>query len=223
MCFFFSIKGGCTRNGSLIFTFTDNCNENDIKADNYRKAIDYFCNIPSESDKDKGFSILIDRRTDKWSSVKNVLILIQEYFPAKLNSIYILRPQSYFQRVFSTIFFQEDSYSNNNNNNNPINSNQNNNTSATEAKSSLTSLSHSNNSSTISKRSSINYSKSSRQQNLNVIIQFYISLVLCLKICCFYALLNLKSLYLNLRRFTKIILSFSAHIKLDNNKRTHKI
>ena len=102
--------GGCSKIGSLIFTFTDNCNENEIKPDNYRKAIDYFCNIPSEQDKDKGFSILIDRRNDKWSSVKNVLILIQEYFPAKLNSIFILRPQSYFQRVFSTIFFQEDSY-----------------------------------------------------------------------------------------------------------------
>ena len=45
MVFFF--LGGCTRNGSLIFTFTDNCNENEIKADSYRKAIDYFCNIPS--------------------------------------------------------------------------------------------------------------------------------------------------------------------------------
>jgi hypothetical protein len=31
----------------------------------------------SESDKQNGFTILIDRRNDKWSSVKNVLILIQ--------------------------------------------------------------------------------------------------------------------------------------------------
>jgi hypothetical protein len=48
---------------------------------------------------------------------------IKDYFPAKLNTILILRPQSYFQRVLSTIFFQEDSFNNtntttNNNNNN---------------------------------------------------------------------------------------------------------
>ncbi|RNA23699.1 guanine nucleotide exchange factor DBS isoform X4 [Brachionus plicatilis] len=101
-------SGGCTRNGSLLFTFTDNCNNKEIRVENYRKAIDYFCNIPSESDKQTGFSILIDRRNDKWSSVKNVLILIQDYFPAKLNTIFILRPQSYFQRVLSSILFQED-------------------------------------------------------------------------------------------------------------------
>ncbi|CAF0750342.1 unnamed protein product [Brachionus calyciflorus] len=106
---FIILTGGCTRNGSLLFTFTDNCNNKEIKVENYRKAIDYFCNIPSESDKQTGFSILIDRRNDKWSSVKNVLILIQDYFPAKLNTIFILRPQSYFQRVLSSILFQEDS------------------------------------------------------------------------------------------------------------------
>jgi hypothetical protein len=111
--------GGCTQNGSLIFTFTDNCNDKEIKQEHYRKAVDYFCNIPTETDKQSGFSILIDRRNDKWSSVRNVLILIQDYFPAKLNSIYILRPQSYFQRVLSSLFFQEEAF----NHHNTINSN----------------------------------------------------------------------------------------------------
>lgn len=44
---FVSLLGGCTKNGSLIFTFTDNCGDKEIKAENYRKAVDYYCNIPS--------------------------------------------------------------------------------------------------------------------------------------------------------------------------------
>ena len=85
----------------------------------------------SELDKKNGFTLLIDRRNDKWSSIKNILFfiqvlifsflfkfylhfvihlnIIQEYFPSKINNIYILRPQSYIQRVLSTLFFQEDS------------------------------------------------------------------------------------------------------------------
>ncbi len=90
---------------------------------------------------------MIDRRNDKWSSVKNALLLIQviylfyllqfnrkiyaliyiskDYFPAKLNTIYVLRPQSYFQRVLSSLFFQEDNLNNNNSNSASLNNNNN--------------------------------------------------------------------------------------------------
>lgn len=36
------------------------------------------------------------------------MIIFKDYFPAKLNTIFILRPQSYFQRVLSSLLFQED-------------------------------------------------------------------------------------------------------------------
>jgi guanine nucleotide exchange factor MCF2 len=78
------------------------------------KVIRFIIIFNREVDKEKGFTILIDRRNDKWSSVKHILLLIQEYFPAKLNDIFILRPQGYFQRVFSTLFFQEELISTNN-------------------------------------------------------------------------------------------------------------
>ena len=125
-----------------MLTFTDDFIDREIKIDHYRKAVDYFCNIPtlvvprhcfflcsvsrtqtiilfisnttllncSELEKQIGFSILIDKRNDKWSSIKNILLLLQDYFPAKLNHIYILRPQSYLQRVLFSVFFQEEAF-----------------------------------------------------------------------------------------------------------------
>jgi hypothetical protein len=59
------------RGEKLIFWFSRG-----VEISNKFKTI---CSSSSsrESDKQIGFSILIDRRNDKWSSVRNVLILIQ--------------------------------------------------------------------------------------------------------------------------------------------------
>ncbi len=50
------ILGGCAKDNSILFTFTDNINssnnsgnniERDLQFENYCRIIDYLCNIPS--------------------------------------------------------------------------------------------------------------------------------------------------------------------------------
>uniref|UniRef100_A0A2K5KRH6 MCF.2 cell line derived transforming sequence-like 2 n=1 Tax=Cercocebus atys TaxID=9531 RepID=A0A2K5KRH6_CERAT len=50
-----------------------------------------------------GFVVVIDRRRDKWSSVKASLTRIAVAFPGNLQLIFILRPSRFIQRTFTDI------------------------------------------------------------------------------------------------------------------------
>ncbi|VCW77518.1 unnamed protein product, partial [Gulo gulo] len=50
-----------------------------------------------------GFIIVIDRRRDKWSSIKASLTRIAVAFPGNLQLIFILRPSRFIQRTFTDI------------------------------------------------------------------------------------------------------------------------
>ncbi|OWK06007.1 hypothetical protein Celaphus_00012533 [Cervus elaphus hippelaphus] len=59
-----------------------------------------FCSMEAAS---IGFVIVIDRRRDKWSSIKASLTRIAVAFPGNLKLIFILRPSRFIQRTFTDI------------------------------------------------------------------------------------------------------------------------
>lgn len=62
-------------------------------------------------DVDCGFNLIIDRRRDRWTSVKTVLMKVSSYFPALIHVVYVLRPAGFFQKAISEVstkFFKEE-------------------------------------------------------------------------------------------------------------------
>uniref|UniRef100_T1JN60 Guanine nucleotide exchange factor DBS n=1 Tax=Strigamia maritima TaxID=126957 RepID=T1JN60_STRMM len=97
------ITGGKARNGCPIIQFTDTgifCNMSD---DDYRKLIIYLTSVPSLQDADLGFVLVIDRRSDKWNSVKAVLLKISGFFPGLIQVVFVLRPTGIFQKAISEV------------------------------------------------------------------------------------------------------------------------
>nr|XP_032528720.1 guanine nucleotide exchange factor DBS-like isoform X1 [Danaus plexippus plexippus]XP_032528721.1 guanine nucleotide exchange factor DBS-like isoform X1 [Danaus plexippus plexippus] len=50
-----------------------------------------------------GFHIIIDRRKDRWNSVKAVLLRISEFFPGIIHTVFVLRPASFLQKALSEV------------------------------------------------------------------------------------------------------------------------
>ncbi|XP_072617187.1 guanine nucleotide exchange factor DBS isoform X23 [Vulpes vulpes] len=53
-----------------------------------------------------GFILVIDRRQDKWTSVKASILRIAASFPANLQLVLVLRPTGFFQRALSDLAFK---------------------------------------------------------------------------------------------------------------------
>ncbi|XP_067143192.1 guanine nucleotide exchange factor DBS-like isoform X3 [Centruroides vittatus] len=125
------ITGGKTREGYPIVTFPDTGSFCSLSDDDYRKLMVYLTSVPSPfmkgdciqypsdrrlissrmQDADLGFVVIVDRRNDKWSSVKTVLLKISGYFPGNVHVVFVLRPLGFFQKAISEVsnkFFKEE-------------------------------------------------------------------------------------------------------------------
>ena len=45
-----------------------------------------------------GFTIVIDMRSSSWNVVKSVLKLLHENFPAKVNALYVIKADNFWQK-----------------------------------------------------------------------------------------------------------------------------
>ncbi|XP_063596108.1 uncharacterized protein LOC134772965 [Penaeus indicus] len=97
------ITGGKSREGCPILTFPDKGNFAQLGDEEYRKLIIYLTSVPSLQDADMGFVLVIDRRNDKWNSVKTVLLKISGFFPGLITVAYVLRPAGFFQKAISEV------------------------------------------------------------------------------------------------------------------------
>ncbi|XP_071514247.1 guanine nucleotide exchange factor DBS-like isoform X2 [Panulirus ornatus] len=97
------ITGGKSREGCPILTFPDRGNFAQLGDEEYRKLIIYLTSVPSLQDADLGFVLVIDRRNDKWNSVKTVLLKISGFFPGLITVAYVLRPAGFFQKAISEV------------------------------------------------------------------------------------------------------------------------
>uniref|UniRef100_A0AC35THF6 CRAL-TRIO domain-containing protein n=1 Tax=Rhabditophanes sp. KR3021 TaxID=114890 RepID=A0AC35THF6_9BILA len=89
------ISGAVTREGHPIMTFPDS--KSQITFEQYHLLITYL--IPLTKDCQKGFVLVIDRRNDKWSSLRILFSYIMNHFPEPISLICLLKPEGVFQRA----------------------------------------------------------------------------------------------------------------------------
>ncbi|KFV07085.1 Guanine nucleotide exchange factor DBS, partial [Tauraco erythrolophus] len=98
--------GGRGRNGCPVITFPDYPAFGEIPEKEFQNVLTYLTSIPSLRDAGIGFILVIDRRQDKWTSVKASILRIAASFPGNLQLVLVLRPTGFFHRALSDITFQ---------------------------------------------------------------------------------------------------------------------
>ncbi|XP_062710424.1 guanine nucleotide exchange factor DBS isoform X4 [Aedes albopictus] len=105
------ITGGRSKDGCPLITFPDYNNFHNLSDLDYQKLVLYLTSVPSLSEADLGFNLIIDRRKDRWAAVKAVLLKISIYFPAMVHFVYVLRPSGFLQKAISEVsnkFFKDE-------------------------------------------------------------------------------------------------------------------
>ncbi|XP_037597847.1 probable guanine nucleotide exchange factor MCF2L2 [Cebus imitator] len=97
------LSGGRGEDGAPIITFPEFSGFRHIPDEDFLNVMTYLTSIPSVEAASIGFVVVIDRRRDKWSSVKASLTRIAVAFPGNLQLIFILRPSHFIQRTFTDI------------------------------------------------------------------------------------------------------------------------
>ncbi|KAM8954399.1 putative guanine nucleotide exchange factor MCF2L2 isoform 3-T3 [Pelodytes ibericus] len=100
---FATLSGGRGNDGAPIITFPEYPSFTEIPDDDFLNVVTYLTSIPSLEAASIGFIIVIDRRKDKWSSVKASLTRIAGAFPGNLQLVFVLRPCRFIQRAIADI------------------------------------------------------------------------------------------------------------------------
>ncbi|XP_012278425.1 guanine nucleotide exchange factor DBS isoform X1 [Orussus abietinus] len=100
------ITGGKTREGCPVITFPDNGNFHNLTDLDYQRLMLYLTSVPTLQEADLGFHLIIDRRTDRWNSVKTVLLKISAFFPGLVHVAYVLRPAGFLQKAISEVSYK---------------------------------------------------------------------------------------------------------------------
>ncbi|KAM4739688.1 guanine nucleotide exchange factor DBS [Anableps anableps] len=97
------LSGGQGKDGAPIITFPECSGFSEVPEEDFLNVVTYLTSIPSLDAASIGFIIIIDRRKDKWSSVKSSLSRIAGAFPGNLQLVLVLRPSRFFQRTIADI------------------------------------------------------------------------------------------------------------------------
>ncbi|XP_071343444.1 guanine nucleotide exchange factor DBS isoform X1 [Trachinotus anak] len=97
------LSGGRGKDGAPIITFPEYSTFSEVPDEDFLNVVTYLTSIPSLDAASIGFIIIIDRRKDKWSSVKASLSRIAGAFPGNLQLVLVLRPSRFFQRAIADI------------------------------------------------------------------------------------------------------------------------
>ncbi|XP_028939488.1 guanine nucleotide exchange factor DBS isoform X2 [Antrostomus carolinensis] len=100
------LSGGRGGDGCPVITFPDYPAFSEIPEKEFQNVLTYLTSIPSLRDAGIGFILVIDRRQDKWTSVKASLLRIAASFPGNLQLVLVLRPTGFFHRALSDIAFK---------------------------------------------------------------------------------------------------------------------
>ncbi|XP_059759440.1 guanine nucleotide exchange factor DBS isoform X2 [Balaenoptera ricei] len=100
------LSGGRGQDGCPVITFPDYPAFGDVPDKDFQNVMTYLTSIPSLQDAGIGFILVIDRRQDKWTSVKASILRIAASFPANLQLVLVLRPTGFFQRTLSDLAFR---------------------------------------------------------------------------------------------------------------------
>ncbi|XP_074492961.1 guanine nucleotide exchange factor DBS isoform X3 [Sebastes fasciatus] len=97
------LSGGRGKDGAPIIVFPEFSGFSEVPEEDFLNVVTYLTSIPSLDAASIGFIIIIDRRKDKWSSVKASLSRIAGAFPGNLQLVLVLRPSRFFQRAIADI------------------------------------------------------------------------------------------------------------------------
>ncbi|XP_029939715.1 guanine nucleotide exchange factor DBS isoform X3 [Salarias fasciatus] len=97
------LSGGRGKDGAPIIIFPEYSGFSEVPEEDFLNVVTYLTSIPSLDAASIGFIIIIDRRKDKWSSVKASLSRIAGAFPGNLQLVLVLRPSRFFQRAIADI------------------------------------------------------------------------------------------------------------------------
>ncbi|KFO98411.1 Guanine nucleotide exchange factor DBS, partial [Calypte anna] len=100
------LLGGRGGDGCPVITFPDYPAFSEIPEKEFQNVLTYLTSIPSLRDAGIGFILVIDRRQDKWTSVKASILRIAASFPGNLQLVLVLRPTGVFHRALSDIAFR---------------------------------------------------------------------------------------------------------------------
>ncbi|XP_026233136.1 guanine nucleotide exchange factor DBS isoform X1 [Anabas testudineus] len=100
------LSGGRGDNGSPIIVFPEFPAFGEITDREFHNVLTYLTSVPSLSSTGVGFILIIDRRQDRWATVKGTLLRIAGSFPGNLQLVLVLRPTTLLQRTISDIFFK---------------------------------------------------------------------------------------------------------------------
>ncbi|KFR05453.1 Guanine nucleotide exchange factor DBS, partial [Opisthocomus hoazin] len=98
--------GGRGGDGCPVITFPEYPAFSEIPEKEFQNVLTYLTSIPSLQDAGIGFILVIDRRQDKWTSVKASILRIAASFPGNLQLVLVLRPTGFFHRALSDIAFK---------------------------------------------------------------------------------------------------------------------
>ncbi|XP_076839378.1 guanine nucleotide exchange factor DBS isoform X4 [Brachyhypopomus gauderio] len=99
------LSGGRGENGSPIIVFPEFPAFSELQEQEFHNVLTYLTSVPSLSASGVGFILIIDRRQDRWASVKGTLLRIAGSFPGNLQLVLVLRPTTLLQRTLSNILF----------------------------------------------------------------------------------------------------------------------
>uniref|UniRef100_A0A3Q3WDI6 Uncharacterized protein n=1 Tax=Mola mola TaxID=94237 RepID=A0A3Q3WDI6_MOLML len=97
------LSGGRGKDGAPIITFPEYSGFSEVPEEDFLNVITYLTSIPSLDAASIGFIIIIDRRKDKWSSVKASLSRIAGAFPGNLQLVLVLKPSRFLQKAIADI------------------------------------------------------------------------------------------------------------------------
>ncbi|XP_065437083.1 guanine nucleotide exchange factor DBS isoform X25 [Chrysemys picta bellii] len=100
------LSGGRGEDGCPVITFPDYPAFSEIPEKEFQNVLTYLTSIPSLQDAGIGFILVIDRRQDKWTSVKASILRIAASFPGNLQLVLVLRPTGFIHRTLSDLAFK---------------------------------------------------------------------------------------------------------------------
>uniref|UniRef100_K7GFG5 MCF.2 cell line derived transforming sequence like n=1 Tax=Pelodiscus sinensis TaxID=13735 RepID=K7GFG5_PELSI len=100
------LSGGRGEDGCPVITFPDYPTFSEIPEREFQNVLTYLTSIPSLQDAGIGFILVIDRRQDKWTSVKASILRIAASFPGNLQLVLVLRPTGFIHRTLSDLAFK---------------------------------------------------------------------------------------------------------------------
>lgn len=93
------LTGGRDKRGGPLLSFPASPKRERAKPEDYRRLLQYLMSIPNDETKALGFTVLVDMRGTTWSTVKPILKVLHEHFPAgSVHQALIVKPDNFWQK-----------------------------------------------------------------------------------------------------------------------------